>query len=142
MKAGAENRKKTILLGVLGAMAFCGVLYNFSSLFGGPSTPPAAVAPVSNQAVPARPSSATSASNAAASRTVIGGSGAVPGVGAQKLASTSSSLDPTLDQAAMLRTESLVYSGSGRNIFSATSYVAPAPVLPKNVPSARPKQPV
>jgi hypothetical protein len=36
----------------------------------------------------------------------------------------------------MLRTESLVYSGTGRNIFSAT-YTAPIE-LPKNVPSARP----
>lgn len=36
----------------------------------------------------------------------------------------------------MLRTESLVYSGSGRNIFSMT-YTAPVE-LPKNVPSARP----
>lgn len=36
----------------------------------------------------------------------------------------------------MLRTESLVYSGSGRNIFSMT-YTAPVEI-PKNVPSARP----
>jgi hypothetical protein len=52
------------------------------------------------------------------------------------MASTSSSLDPTLDESAMLRTESLVYSGSGRNIFSAIS--APAMVIPSNVPKARP----
>jgi hypothetical protein len=53
------------------------------------------------------------------------------------MASTSSSLDPTLDESAMLRTESLVYSGTGRNIFSSIS--APPPiVIPKNVPSARP----
>ena len=38
----------------------------------------------------------------------------------------------------MLRTESLVYAGSGRNIFSA-SYTAVAPIsLPRNVPPPRP----
>ena len=62
----------------------------------------------------------------------------MPGVAAQKMASTSASLDPTLDESAMLRTESLVYSGSGRNIFSAT-YVPASVALPRNVPSARPK---
>ena len=40
----------------------------------------------------------------------------------------------------MLRTESLVYSGSGRNIFSAT-YTPAAVVLPKT-PPARPTAPV
>ena len=62
--------------------------------------------------------------------------GLVAGVAATKMASTSSSLDPTLDESAMLRTESLVYSGTGRNIFSAT-YTAPI-AIPKNVPRARP----
>lgn len=138
MKGGAENRKKTILLGVLAAGALCGVLYNVAYLFGGSGTPPAAVAPLTSAA--ARPSSGSAASSSSAASTSIRnqtGGGAIPGVAAQKLATTSASLDPTLDQAAMLRTESLVYSGSGRNIFSAT-YVAPAPVLPRNVPSARP----
>jgi hypothetical protein len=65
-----------------------------------------------------------------------GGAPVAPGVAASKLASTSSSLDPTLDENAMLRTESLVYSGSGRNIFSMT-YVAPVAVV-KNLPPARP----
>ena len=51
------------------------------------------------------------------------------------MASTSSSLDPTLDESAMLRTEGLVYSGSGRNIFSAT-YV-PDAGIPTHVPDPR-----
>ena len=133
MKGGAENRSKTITLGVLGAVAVCGVLYNLSALFGGPSTPPAAIAPVT-------PAAATRSSTAAGQggrSTAQGAAGVIPGVPAQRVATSAASLDPTLDQAAMLRTESLVYSGSGRNIFSAT-YVAPAPALPKNVPSARP----
>ena len=136
MKGGAENRKKTITLGILGAVAFCGLLYNLNALFGGPSTPPAAIAPVSNaptpvRAVPGGPPT-TSSSSAAP-----GGSGAIPGVAAEKIATSAASLDPTLDQAAMLRTESLVYSGSGRNIFSA-SYVAPVAAIPTHVPSPRP----
>jgi hypothetical protein len=52
------------------------------------------------------------------------------------MASTSSSLDPTLDESAMLRTESLVYSGTGRNIFSAT--YTPEAVVPIGVPPPRP----
>ena len=134
MKGGAENRRKTILLGVFGAVALCGVLYNLSALFGGPSTPPPAVAPLTSAPTPPRPGTVPPAPTAS----IAGGNGAVPGVAAQKLVSASSSLDPTLDQAAMLRTEGLVYSGSGRNIFSAT-YVAPVmTVIPTHVPSARP----
>lgn len=132
MKSGAENRKKTITLGVLGAASVCGVLYNLFALFG-PSTPPPTVAPPTSAPAPVlhRPASAGSAAR--------GGSGAVAGVAAQKLASSSSSLDPTLNATAMLRTESLVYTGSGRNIFSATYMPAVAAVsLPRNVPSARP----
>jgi hypothetical protein len=52
------------------------------------------------------------------------------------MARTSSSLDPTLDESAMLRTENLVYSGNGRNIFS-TTYTAPVDI-PQNAPKARP----
>jgi hypothetical protein len=49
---------------------------------------------------------------------------------------TSAALDPTLHMEAMLVTESLEYSGSGRNIFSANS--APAPVvIQKPLASAR-----
>lgn len=133
MKGGAENRKKTVTLGALGAVALAGVLYNLYAVFGGGSTPPPTVAPLSSAPAPViRPSG-----NAASGRNTLTGAGAIAGVDAKKLASTAGSLDPTLDQTAMLRTESLVYSGSGRNIFSAT-YTAPAPVMPTNVPPPRP----
>jgi hypothetical protein len=59
-------------------------------------------------------------------------------VDAAKLATTSASLDPTLDETAMHRAENLVYSGTGRNIFSLT-YTPPPPPMPKNVPPPRPK---
>ncbi len=140
MKPGAENRKKTVMLGVLGAVALAGILYNLFAVFGGPGTPPPTVAPLSSAPAPVLRNGTTNRPPATAAPGGAASGGAIAGVNAQKLASTSSSLDPTLDQAAMLRTESLVYSGSGRNIFSAT-YTAPPPVIPKNVPPPRPIAP-
>ena len=62
--------------------------------------------------------------------------GNVAGRAAKNVGTTSAQLDPTLRMDAMLVTESLVYSGSGRNIFSATS----VPVeIPKVIAAARPK---
>jgi hypothetical protein len=63
-------------------------------------------------------------------------SGNVAGKAAKSLGTTSAQLDPTLRMDAMLVTESLVYSGSGRNIFSASS----APVdIPKPIAAVRTK---
>ena len=59
---------------------------------------------------------------------------------AKSLGTTSAQLDPTLRMDAMQVTESLVYSGTGRNIFSATS--APAVVMPKPIMPVRVKQQV
>ena len=65
--------------------------------------------------------------------------GNVVGTAAKNVGTTSAQLDPTLRMQAMLVTESLVYSGSGRNIFSASS----VPVdIPKPVAPVRPKGPV
>jgi len=51
---------------------------------------------------------------------------------AKSLGTTSAQLNPTLRMEAMLVTESLVYSGSGRNIFSASSVPVdiPKPIVP------------
>ena len=116
MKPGSENRKKTIIAGALGMVALICLVYMYNMLFGGPSTPPPAAAPVV-ATMPTNRAAAGASNGNAGSSTLAGNA---PGVAAVKMASTSSSLDPTLDEAAMLRTESLVYSGSGRNIFSAT----------------------
>ncbi len=139
MKGGAENRKKTITAGALGAVALCCVLYAYNALFGGSSPPPSAsVTPAtSTGAEGSRTAGRTSQASGETNSNGVG-IGAAAGVAAQKMASTSASLDPTLDESAMLRTENLVYAGTGRNIFSA-SYTAPTVALPGNVPSARPR---
>jgi hypothetical protein len=135
VKAGAENRKKTIAAGALGAVALVCIFIMYNSLFGGTSAAPAPAAPVNtparagNAAVPA-PTATQIPANALRNTT--------PGVNAAKLATTSASLDPTLDETAMHRTENLVYSGTGRNIFSLIS-TPPPPKIPPNVPSPRPK---
>ncbi len=57
---------------------------------------------------------------------------AVVGTAAKSLGTISSQLDPTLKMDAMLVTESLVYAGGGRNIFSSNSAPVniPRPVAP------------
>ena len=65
--------------------------------------------------------------------------GRVAGMAAKSVGTTSAQLDPTLKMRPMLVTESLVYSGSGRNIFSTSS----VPVeLPKPIAPVRTKEPV
>lgn len=139
MKRGTENRNKTVMAGVLGTAAVLCLFYLGSQIFGGSSpTPPPSVAPV--RPAPSPLGGAIAQNNAsvnqAASGSARGANGqpasagptVIAGVDAQKLATTSSSLDPSLRQDAMLRAEHLVYAGSGRNIFSASYTPAPAPV--------------
>jgi hypothetical protein len=151
VKAGAENRKKTILAGGLGAAALMSVIFIYTQLFGGntPSSSPAPQPVIVTPSATTSSSSAGSAGQTTSSAAAVGANGATganggglgvaPGVAATRLASTSAGLDPTLHEAAMLRTESLVYSGTGRNIFSATYTPPAALVIPKNVPPARPQ---
>jgi hypothetical protein len=70
-------------------------------------------------------------------------SGNIAGAAAKKLGTTSAQLDPTLRMDAMLVTESLVYSGSGRNIFSANSapIEIPKPIAPVRTAKALPPGP-
>ena len=115
MKLGTENRNKTIMAGVVGVFALFALFYLYEQFFGGPSSPapqPAAVA-------------------APASSPRVSGTGAKSGT------VSSSKLDPTLHMQGRLVSESLEYSGTGRNIFSAQS--APAPVaIPQAKAPARP----
>jgi hypothetical protein len=79
----------------------------------------------------ASPAAATKTGNPAAIP-----AGNVAGGAAKNLGTTSAQLDPTLRMDAMLVTESLVYSGTGRNIFS--PYSAPIEI-PKPIAQVRPK---
>jgi hypothetical protein len=108
---GAEDRKK--IAAVIGFVLIASALIYFEYFY---SSAPAAPAPVA------------AAGNNPAS--------AAPGAAAKQVGTTSAALDPTLHMEAMLLTESLEYSGSGRNIFSANSVPAPV-VIQKPLASAR-----
>lgn len=111
MKVGTEDKKKLILAGVFGVVAICCLGYLYTQFFGGPSTPPPAPAAV----VAAKPAPAKAAN--------AGGSGP----SATKVGTVNLSLDPTLHMEQMEAAESLVYSGTGRNIFAPGAQQAPAP---------------
>ena len=90
-------------------------------------------APIAPPVIATTPVKTTTAATSGAGLAVPAGN--VAGAAAKKLGTTSAQLDPTLRMEPMLITESLVYSGSGRNIFSASS----APIdIPKPIASVRP----
>jgi hypothetical protein len=114
---GSEDRMKSAAVAVFVLIAAALIYFEYFYT-GAPATPPPAapVAVQSNSAPAANPPSGTAA---------------------RPMGKTSSALDPTLHMDAMLLTESLQYSGSGRNIFSANS--APVVTIPNPVTAARPK---
>jgi hypothetical protein len=115
---GSEDRKK--IAAWIGFVLIASALIYFEYFY---SSAPATTAPVAAAPAPA----ATAGNNPAT---------AAPGAAAKQVGTTSAALDPTLHMEAMLVTESLEYSGNGRNIFSANS--APAPVvIQKPLASAR-----
>jgi hypothetical protein len=117
MKVGIEDKKKLAVLGVVGVMALGAGVYLYTQLSEPSPAPVAAPVVVSTPAAPVVKSS---------------GSGAA----VKNAGITSAQLDPTLKMGPMLVTEALVYSGGGRNIFSASS----VPIeIPKPIATARPK---
>ena len=117
MKIGTEDKKKLTILAVVGTVGLGCAFYIYNQL--AVPSGPAPVAPVVS--APAAATPLRSRPQAAA--------------GSQ---AALTQLDPTLRMGPMLVTEALVYSGSGRNIFSATS----VPVeIPKAIASARPTPP-
>jgi hypothetical protein len=117
---GSEDRKK--IAAMIGFALIAAALVYFEYFY---TAAPATTAPVA-----ATQASAASANSTAPTGNPPSGSAAKP------LGTTSAALDPTLHMEAMLVTESLEYSGSGRNIFSANS--APPPVvIQKPLASAR-----
>lgn len=117
--AGTEDRNKRIAVAAFVAVAALVVYFEYFDA-GGPSTPAPAPVAVSAPAAPA-----TAAPDAEHTTGT-----------AKTVATAGAKLDPTLHMGAMLVSESVVYAGTGRNIFSAQS--APPPVvIPKPVVSAR-----
>ncbi|WP_263368248.1 hypothetical protein [Edaphobacter bradus] len=121
MRIGTEDRKKLGILAVVGGLGLGAAWYIYSSLMVSDAPQPAAPAVVST-AKPAAPAKAAKTTG-----------GVAVNVG-----TTSAQLDPTLKMGPMLVTESLVYSGTGRNIFSSASM----PVIPKPIAPVRPKAPL
>jgi hypothetical protein len=103
LKIGSEDKKKVIIVGVLGVVVI-GLLVNVGMSYFGGSPAPTPPPPVQTAAVqPVRPASTAPATgDHAAAR--------IPGIAA--------SLDPTLHPELMAQAESLEYTGHGRNIFS------------------------
>lgn len=130
MKLGGGNRNQTILAAVLGVCALGAVVYigiQVEETFGSGSSTPSTSAPA-EAAVPVAPQVSAAP---------------VPTMGkaAKPMGTTSAALDPTLHMEAMLVSESVVYAGSGRNIFSPNS--APPPVMiQKPIAPARPQSTV
>lgn len=125
MKLGTEDKKKLGILAIVGTFALGAAFYMYSQL----STPDAP-APPPPVVVTTHAPVATTAST---QRTPSGNAVRIFAKGAGTTGEAQ--LDPTLHMEAMLVTESLVYSGSGRNIFSANS--APTVDIPNPVAKVR-----
>lgn len=120
-----DDRNKLIAVGVFVVLL---VVILYSELHDSTPTPAVVSAPV------------VSTTTKAPAVAVVPPGNAV-GHAAKNVGTASTLLDPTLKMDPMLVTEGLVYSGSGRNIFSMTSVPA-AVSIPKPIAPARPKGPV
>ena len=136
MSLGAKDKDRIIKTAVISAGVLFILIYGYFQLRV-PDAPPPVVTPVVVTA-PVRSTSAASSANTVSSG--IAPRAAQGGVAANRVGTTASQYDPTLRMEAMLVTESLVYSGTGRNIFSSTSAPVAVPI-PKMVAPAR-KEPV
>jgi len=129
MNLGLENKKKTFMVIGLGAVLFFAFAYQFGCFSSTPPPPQQPTAPVvKTTSVTDTHAPAPTPSPAPAS-----------GKAVEPVAYTAAQLDPTLHMEGMLEAESLLYDGSGRNIFSMQS--APPPV-PKAIAPARPPPPI
>ncbi|HKO13436.1 MAG TPA: hypothetical protein VJV22_15785 [Acidobacteriaceae bacterium] len=108
MKTGFENKRKLAILVVL-LLVLVGALWYFASTMWGGSSTPAPQAQAVRSATTARETPAERRSTTQTN-----------GPDAKKVASLES-LDPTLHPELMAGAESLVYAGTGRNIFSMQS---------------------
>jgi hypothetical protein len=127
MKTGMGNRKQIILASVAGVLALGACIYIYEELFAS-STPP----PV------------TQTSDESTTTTTAPAVAHVAAPAAKRVGTTAAALNPELHMDAMHLAESVVYSGTGRNIFSVNSIpVGPmvAPVAPARVKPLPPPPP-
>ena len=120
MKATTNARDEKVLYAVLGIFLLGACVYVYEEVFA-TSTP-------------------TVATTTAVSAVPVSGAQATAGRDVKPVATTAADLDPTLHMEAMLVSEQVEYSGSGRNIFSANS--APVMAIQTPIAPARPKAPV
>ncbi|MGA9509598.1 MAG: hypothetical protein WBV55_13360 [Candidatus Sulfotelmatobacter sp.] len=122
MKLGTENRRNTILAGVLGVVAVIAVAYQFI-----PSSSTIA-------------STGTSANPITAPIRSLTHPAGRHGAGPSKKEHAPQSLDPTLHLQQLSATEQIKYEGSGRNIFVSQAEVEiPKPLAPGAVGPNDPK---
>ena len=121
MKTATAVGKDRLLYAVLAVFVLGSCIYIYEEIFAGSSSAP--TTPVAAVTTPVQPAKAH-----------------VTGTAAKAIGTTSAGLDPTLHMEAMLVSERVEYSGSGRNIFSANS--APPVDIPKPIAAARVIAPV
>ncbi len=136
MNLGTGDKKKTMMAAGFGVVALGAVVYMYTQLFGGPDVPPPVVGTQVQYAVKNPPPVVTTSSTIN-TKGVTTPPGFVVGAEAAKIATTSGQLDPTLHEEAMYLTESVVYSGTGRNIFGVGQTPAPQVDIPKPLGTAR-----
>jgi hypothetical protein len=120
---GTENKKQVYIVIALFVAILAGAIYELSSYFSGPSTPPPPAAGVKT--------APTTVNGQPGTRTTASQTG--QGAEAEKLANPG--LDPTVHFEKLAQSEDITYAGTGRNIFSADS----GPVaIDRPVASARP----
>lgn len=118
---GTENKRQVYIVIALAAVIVLAGGYELYNYLGSPSAPA--------QTTAAKPATA-----AAPTRRTGAGTSQQAGPQAQRVAGNN--IDPALHLDKLAQSEEVVYSGTGRNIFSAES----VPVIPQTVAPARPKE--
>lgn len=138
MSMSAQDKDKITRYSVISAAVLAVVVYGYLQLRTPDTAPaPAVAAPVitKSQANTAPATAPGAAPRSAQTSTVAAGTNA------SKVGTTASQYDPTLKMQPMLVAESLVYSGTGRNIFSESSApvlaALPKPIAPVRTPVAQ-----
>ena len=136
MKVGTEDKKKLILAGVAGFVLILAAYYAYSAAFGGSPTPLPS-APVIVDVTP------KGIGRSAAGTVTLPATATSRAMAAVKVGALNQKLDPTLHMGPMIAAESLIYTGTGRNIFAAGPSQAEVALVAKAKFDARPKpQPV